>query len=91
VKTLKIKKRKVELYRISVPIINRTYRDIYVTKKQLDKLTALHVGREIFLSRFYCLIGGDFHALRTNNGLQYMPNPHRNVEKDDGLGAFYEV
>ena len=90
-KTLKIQKHKIEFYRINVPIINRTYRVIYVTKKQLDKLNALPVGREIFLSRFYCLIGGNFHALRTYKGLQYMPNPYRNAGKDDGLEAFYRV
>lgn len=90
-KTLKIQRCKIELYRIKVPIINRTSRAIYVTKKQLDKLNALPVGREIFLSRFYCLVGGAFHALRTNNGLLYMPNPYSHVEKDDGLAAFYEV
>jgi len=59
---MKIRFRKVELYMIYVPTINRTSRLIYVTKKQLEKLNALPVGQEIFLSRFYCLLGGDFQA-----------------------------
>lgn len=74
-----------------MPVINRTYRKIYATKKQLGKLNRLPAGNEVFLIRFYCLIGGGFHVLRTNEGMQYMPNPYRNVEKDDGLAMFYEV
>jgi len=87
---MKIRFRKVELYMIYVPTINRTSRLIYVTKKQLEKLNALPVGQEIFLSRFYCLLGGDFHVLRTNDGRQYMPNPH-SQRGDEGLAAFFEA
>lgn len=58
---MNIQSRKVELYKISVPLIGRTSRTIYVTKKQLKKLNALPLGKEIFLSRFYCFLGGEFH------------------------------
>jgi hypothetical protein len=37
-KIRKIKNRKVELYMVSVPMIDRTCHTIYVTKKQLEKL-----------------------------------------------------
>ncbi|HZT34385.1 MAG TPA: hypothetical protein VFA15_00585 [Nitrososphaera sp.] len=87
---MKIKSRKAELYMISVSIINGI-RPIYVTKKQLAKLNALPVGKEIFLSRYYCRLSGDFHVLGTKSGLQYMPNPHRNLGDDDGLTRLFEV
>jgi hypothetical protein len=87
---MKLHRRKLELYMIYVPIINRTFRFIYVTKRQLAKLNALPVGEEIFLSRFYCLVGGGFHVLRTNHGLQYMPNPHHQ-RGDEGLSASLET
>jgi hypothetical protein len=73
---MKIQRRKVDLYKIIVPMINGCCRYIYVTKKQLEKLNALPVGEEISLSRLYCYLGGDFHVLRTKDGLQYMPNPY---------------
>jgi hypothetical protein len=89
-KIMKIQRRKLELFMINVPMINRTSRNIYVTKKQIEKLNALPVGKEIFLSRFYCYFGGDFHVVRTSNGLQYVPNPW-NQRDDEGLGSFYLV
>jgi hypothetical protein len=87
---MKIQCRKVELYIISVPMLNRVSRPIYVTKKQLAKLNALQVGKEIFLSRFYCLLRGEFRVLRTKDGLQYMPNPYSQRD-DEGLAAFFEA
>ena len=86
---MKIQRRKLQLYVIHVHDINRIIRRIYVTRKQLAKLNALPVGKEIFLSRAYCLVRGDFHVLRTNHGLQYMPNPHLQ-RGDEGLVAFFE-
>src|SRR5437879_6561936 len=84
---MKIKNRKAELYMINVSIINGAIRPIYVTRKQLAKLNALPVGKEIFLSRCYCLLNGDFHVVRTNNGLQYMPKPHLQHD-EEGLDVF---
>src|SRR5262249_47629649 len=57
---LKIKNRKVELRQIAVPMIGNTLRIIHVTPKQLEKLNAIPVGKEVFLSRYYCQIGGTF-------------------------------
>jgi hypothetical protein len=88
-KFMKIKSRKAELYMISVSTI-KGLRPIYVTKKQLAKLNALPVGKEIFLSRCYCLLRGDFHVLRTKSGLQYMPNPYRQRD-DEGLAFLFEA
>jgi hypothetical protein len=79
---VKIRNRKVELREIAVPMIGNTLRIIHVTPKQLEKLNALPVGKEVFLSLYYCQIGGDFWVIRTNDGLQYVPNPYR-VSDDD--------
>jgi hypothetical protein len=70
---VKIKNREVELRQISVPMIGNTMRIIHVTPKQLAKLNAIPVGKEVFLSQYYCQIGGDFWVIRTNDGLQYVP------------------
>ena len=82
---MKIKNRKVELCQIAVPMIGKTLRIIHVTAKQLEKLNALPVGKEVFLSLHYCQIGGDFQVIRTNDGLQYVPNPYRPLESDASL------
>jgi len=79
---LKIKNRKVELRQIAVPMIGKTLRIIHVTPKQLEKLNAIPVGKEVFLSQYYCQIGGDFWVIRTNDGLQYVPNPYRVSDAD---------
>jgi hypothetical protein len=44
-----------------------------VTKKQLEHLNAIEVGKEVFLSHFYASQGGDCWALRTEDGLMYVP------------------
>jgi hypothetical protein len=61
---VKIKNRKVELCQIAVPMIAKTLRIIHVTPKQLEKLNAIPVGKEVFLSQYYCQIGGDFQVIR---------------------------
>jgi hypothetical protein len=73
---VKIKNRKVELCQIAVPMIGKSLRIIHVTPKQHEKLNAMPVGKEVFLSQYYCQIGGDFWVIRTNDGLQYVPNPY---------------
>jgi hypothetical protein len=45
---LKIKNRKVELCQIAVPMIGNTLRIIHVTPKQLEKLNAIPVSKEVF-------------------------------------------
>ena len=82
---VKIKNRKVELCQIAVPMIAKTSRIIHVTPKQLEKLNAIPVGKEVFLSHYYCQIGGDFQVIRTKDGLQYVPNPYRPLESDASL------
>jgi hypothetical protein len=79
---LKIRNRQCELRQIAVPMIGKTLRIIHVTAKQLEKLNAIPVGEEVFLSRYYCHIGGNFWVIRTNDGLQYMPNPCRASKTD---------
>src|SRR5215475_14997297 len=59
------KNRKVELCQIAVPMIGNTLRIIHVTPKQLAKLNAIPVGKEVFLSQYYCQIGGDIWVIRT--------------------------
>jgi len=71
-------------------MIKSNYRIIYVTKRQLEKLNALPVGKEIFLSQFYCYLGGEINVLRTNNGLRYVPNAYCHRDSD-GLAAIFEV
>ena len=82
---MKIKNRKVELRQIAVPMIGNTRRIIHVTPKQLEKLNALPVGKEVFPSLYYCQIGGDFWVIRTNDGLQYLPNPYSVSDNDVSL------
>ena len=48
-----------------------TFREIHLTKKQLEKLNRIPVGKEVFLSHFYG--GAGYWVLRTPDGLQYMP------------------
>jgi len=79
---VRIKNRKVQLYRIMVPTFGRTLRIIFVTQKQLANLNSIAVGQEVFLSHRYCQIGGDFWVVRTTEGLQYIPSPHAASEAD---------
>ena len=80
-----IKNRKTELYKVTVPMFGWTVRNIYVTRKQLAKLNSIQVGKEAFLSRRYCQLGGDFWVIRTRDGLQYMPNPYSTSDVDVAL------
>jgi len=48
-----------------------TFKEIHLTKKQLEKLNRIPVGKEVFLSNFYG--GAGYWVLRTPDGLQYMP------------------
>ena len=73
---MKIKNRKMELHQINVVIWGAMSRTILVTSAQLVKLNKVPVGKEFFLSRYYCYSHGDFWAIRTRDGLQYMPNPY---------------
>jgi len=79
---VRIKSRKVSFRRIYIPWGDRSYKAIYVTDKQLAHLNRIPVGKEIFLSNFYCLLGGGYWVIRTNNGLRYMPNPYCCSEED---------
>jgi hypothetical protein len=81
-RAVRIKNRKVALRRIYVPRGDGVYKTIYVTDKQLAHLNRIPVGREVFLTNFYCLAGGGYWVIRTNNGLRYMPNPHCSSEDD---------
>ena len=71
-----IKHRKIVLHKIKVPIGGRTYRILLVTTRQLAKLNALPIGKEISLSRFYCYSGHQMNVIRTTDGLQFMPSPY---------------
>ena len=82
---MKVKNRKMALLEINVIIGGRTSRPILVTTAQLAKLDRLPVGKEVFLSRYYCYSGGEFLVIRTSDGLQYMPNPHRGDPTDGDL------
>ena len=44
-----------------------------MTKKQLEHLNAIEAGKEVFLSCFYASQGGGCWALRTEDGLMYVP------------------
>jgi hypothetical protein len=79
---MRIKNRKVALRRIYVPFGNGSIRCIHVTDKQLARLNRIPVGREICLSNFYCQIGGDFSVIRSNDGLQYLPNRYCRSQED---------
>jgi len=72
----KLKNRKIVRYLVEVacggvgyPL--GTFRAIRLTKKQLEKLNRIPVGKEVFLSHFYG--GAGYWVLRTPDGLQYMP------------------
>jgi len=80
-----IKNRKHKLYKIAVPMFGRMFTNIHVTRKQLAKLSSIPVGKEVFLSRYYCQIGGGFWAIRTRDGLQYMPSPYSASGSDVAL------
>jgi len=82
---VKIKNREVELRQIAVPMIGNTLRIIHVTPRQLEKLNAIPVGKEVFLSQYYCQIGGDIWVIRTNDGLQYVPNRYSLSDADVGF------
>jgi len=75
---MKVKNRKVTLHQVNVAM----GRVIHVTPKQLEKLNSIPVGKELFLSNYYCQIGGDFWAIRTRDGLQYLPNPYCGSQND---------
>jgi len=69
-----IKNRKITRYVIKLwHSDGKNLRHLYVTKRQLERLNAIEVGREVFLSHFYASQGGDCWALRTEEGLMYMP------------------
>ncbi len=82
---MKIKNRKAALRRIYVPLGDGSFRPIHVTEKQLARLTRIPVGKEVFLSKRYCQIGGDFWVIRTNDGLQYMPSAYRGTMQGIGI------
>lgn len=72
----KLKNRKIVRYVVKVECGGVGYppgtsRSIHLTKKQLEKLNRIPVGKEVFLSCFYG--GADYWVLRTPDGLQYMP------------------
>src|SRR5438874_61301 len=71
-----IKNRKIVLHKIMVSMGGRTYRRLLVTPRQLAKLNALPIGKEIFLSMFYCYSGDNMHVIRSRDGLQFMPSPY---------------
>ncbi|HEY1469445.1 MAG TPA: hypothetical protein VGF61_10405 [Candidatus Acidoferrum sp.] len=73
------------LHQINVTICGRTFRPILVTPAHLAKLNSAPVGKELFLSRYYCYNGGDFRAIRTKDGLQYMPSPYHGDPSDASL------
>ncbi len=78
---MKIKNRRVHWHAITVPVGGRTSKVVYVTDKQLAKLNALPVGKEVFLSNAYCMIGSGW-VIRTTDGLQYMPFPRATRDSD---------
>ena len=82
---MKVKNRKMALHQVNVIIGGRMFRPILVTTAQLAKLDRLPVGKEVFLSRYYCYSGGEFWIIRTSDRLQYLPNPHRGNPADGDL------
>ncbi len=82
---VKIKNRKVTLRRICVPMGACTFIPIHVTDKQLARLNRIPVGKEVFLSKRYCQIGGDFWVIRSKDGLQYMPNAYPGTKEGIGI------
>ena len=70
----KIKTRKITRYVIKLwHSDGKTLQHLYVTKAQLAHLNAIEIGKEVFLSHFYASQGGDCWALRTEDGLMYVP------------------
>lgn len=79
-----IKNRKITRYVIKLwHSDGKTLQNLYVTKKQLEHLNAVEVGKEVFLSCFYASQGGDCWALRTEDGLMYVPWMHES--SDEGV------
>jgi hypothetical protein len=81
----KLKNRKIIRYVVQVACGGvgyppGTFREIHLTKRQLEKLSDLPVGGEVFLSCFYG--GAGYRVLRTPDGLLYMPwmTPYRSAE-----------
>ena len=82
---MNIKNRKLTLYRVRVILTGRTLRPILVTRAQLKKLNRLPLGREVFLSRYYCYRGGECRVIRTKDGLQRVPSPWGTNADDEHL------
>ena len=82
---IKIKNRKLVLHKIMVMICGDTLGSILVTPAQLANLNRVTVGTEFFLSRRYCYRSDAFWVIRTRDGLQYMPNPHKGSVNDAHL------
>ena len=70
---MKIKNRKCELRQIAVPMIGKTLKIIHVTPKQLEKLNAIPIGKEVFLSLYYCQIGGTFRLFGPRTAFNTYP------------------
>ena len=86
----KIKNRKITRYLIELwHSDGKTMQDLYVTKKQLEYLNAIELGREVFLSCFYASQGGGCWALRTKDGLMYVPWMHE--RSDEGVEWLKEL
>lgn len=82
---MKIKNRKMTLYRVGVLMGRRTSTSIWVTHAQLAKLNCVAIGKEIFLSNYYCYFGGNIWVIRSRDGLQYIPYRHRPDQGDNNL------
>jgi hypothetical protein len=89
----KIKNRKIIRYVIKLwHSDGKTLQHLYVTKKQLEHLNAIEIGKEVFLSCFYASQGGDCWALRTEDGLMYVPWMHeRSDEGVEWLNDLYAI
>ena len=80
---MKIKNRKIALHLVNLIRTGRTSVPILVTPAQLRRLNRLPIGKEIFLSNYYRYRGPENWVIRTHDGLQWMPSPHRRDEGDD--------
>jgi hypothetical protein len=89
----KIKNRKIIRYVIELwHSDGKTLQHLYVTKKQLEHLNAIEVGKEVFLSCFYASQGGGCWALRTGDGLVYVRWMHdRSDEGVEWLKELYAI
>ena len=89
----KIKNRKITRYVIELwHSDGKTLQHLYVTKKQLEHLNAIEAGKEVFLSCFYASQGGGCWALRTGDGLVYVPWMHdRSDEGVEWLKELYAI